>query len=151
MRCLWSRYFGTDISDKQQQKDFEELIDHMFGAAGAFFISDFIPYLFFVEKLRGTITKLEEIRAFLRRIVGRIFEVEKHRQRIQAREQDANYVPDFVDVLLRTPLDNGELFTDGEIISVLSVRSSDPPRLETDLIHIFHTPVKNSAHSARIS
>ena len=121
MPCLRNRYFGTDISDQQQQKDFEELIDHVFGAAGAFYISDFIPYLLFVEKLRGTVRKLEAIRAFLRRVLGKIFEVEKHRQRTLEGKRDANYVPDFVDVLLKTPLDDGEQFTDGEIISILSV------------------------------
>lgn len=121
---LCNRYFGTDISDQQQQKDFEELMDHTFGAAGAFFISDFIPYLLFVEKLRGTIAKLEGIRAFVRRVVGKIFEVEKHRQQTLERGLDANHVLDFVDVLLKTPLDDGEQFTDGEIISILSVRSS---------------------------
>jgi hypothetical protein len=121
---LFFRYFGTDISDQQQQRDFEELMGHLFGAAGAFFISDFIPYLLFVEKLRGTIKKLEAIRGFLRRVLGKVFEVEKHRQRALENGQDANYVPDFVDVLLKTPLDDGEQFTDGEIISILSVRSS---------------------------
>lgn len=114
------RYFGTDISDQQQQRDFEELMGHVFGAAGAFFVSDFIPYLLFVEKLRGTIKKLEAIRGFLRRVLGKVFEVEKHRQRALENGQDANYVPDFVDVLLKTPLDDGEQFTDGEIISILS-------------------------------
>jgi cytochrome P450 len=115
------RYFGTGVTDQQEKKDFEEVNDHVLGAISTVYISDFIPYLAFVEKLQGHIRKLQKIRTFLRRVVGKIFEVEKHRQRTLERgQEDANYVPDFVDVLLKTPLDDGEQFTDGEIISILS-------------------------------
>lgn len=120
---MWNRYFGTDVTDQQEKKDFEQVNDHVLGAISTVYISDFIPYLAVVEKLQGHITKLQEIRAFLRRVLGKIFEVEKHRQRSLERGQDddANHVPDFVDVLLKTRLDDGEQFTDGEIISILSV------------------------------
>jgi len=123
MTVLWNRYFGTGVTDEQEKKNFEELNDYVMGAYASVYISDYIPSLAFVDKLRGHITKLQEIRTFLRRVIGKIFEVEKHRQRTLEREQqdEAHHVPDFVDVLLKTPLDDGEKFTDGEIISILSV------------------------------
>ncbi|XP_024359127.1 flavonoid 3'-monooxygenase [Physcomitrium patens] len=114
------RFFGTGVSDQQEKKDFEEIFDHIFAAAGTFFISDFIPKLRFVEMLQGKIAKLTAFRKFLHSVIGKIFEVEKHRQRALERGNDPIYVPDFVDVLLNTPLDNGERLTDREIISILS-------------------------------
>lgn len=74
--------------------------------------------------LQGKIAKLTAFRKFLHSVIGKIFEVEKHRQRALERGNDPIYVPDFVDVLLNTPLDNGERLTDREIISILSVSFS---------------------------
>lgn len=124
LECSRDRFFGTGVSDQQEKKDFEEIFDHIFAAAGTFFISDFIPKLRFVEMLQGKIAKLTAFRKFLHSVIGKIFEVEKHRQRALERGNDPIYVPDFVDVLLNTPLDNGERLTDREIISILSVSFS---------------------------
>lgn len=118
------RYFGTGVTDQQEKKDFMELNDAVFKAYATFYISDYMPSMAFVEKLKGHITKLQGVKTLVRRVVGKIFEVEKHRQRLMEREkeQDDKHVPDFVDVLLKTPLDDGEHLTEGEIISILSVR-----------------------------
>jgi hypothetical protein len=53
------------------------------------------------------------------------FEVEKHRQRAEERKKghiDEDYVPDFVDVLLEAPLENGNPLPTSDLILVLMVR-----------------------------
>ena len=94
-------------------------------ALGAFVISDYIPSLSFIARLQGWEKKFESVYALSTRISEKMFEVEKHRERVlKGRESgqiDMNYVPDFVDVFLTKPLEGGKLFPDEDIILFLKV------------------------------
>ena len=99
------------------------MIRGIFDLLGAFIISDYVPYLRFVTKLQGWEKKCESLRALYAGVIERAFEIEKHRQRAKDRVDDENFVPDFVDVLLQTPLKNGEMLPDQNINLVMGVRS----------------------------
>lgn len=78
-------------------------------------ISDYVPSLSFITKLQGWEPYLLEIQKRGRAIVHKVIDVESHRQRVTD-------VPDFVDVLLKAPLDDaGKPLSDGEIMSLLLV------------------------------
>jgi len=90
-------------------------------ANGSMIISDYVPSLSFITKWQGWEPYLLELQRRGREIVHKVIEVDKHRQRA-AGEKDKNHVPDFVDVLLKAPLDdNGKPLSDGEIMSLLLV------------------------------
>jgi len=68
-------------------------------------IGDFIPSLSFVSKLQGSHKKFEKIRDDILRIVGKVMDLEKHRERAKERlGDDDSYVPDFVDIFSMAPL-----------------------------------------------
>jgi hypothetical protein len=54
-------------------------------------------------------------------IAGRMLEIEKHREDAKERRGDESYVPDFVDLLLRTPLENGKALPHRNLILILMV------------------------------
>lgn len=117
------RYFGsTGVAYEQRLSDFEELMRRLFAAFGNIMISDFIPYMSFIPKLQGWVSEIRAIRAFSVKLMGDIMQVDKHRERAQKTDTDSQYVPDFVDVLLKAPLD-GELLQDRDIISLINVRT----------------------------
>jgi len=92
-------------------------------------ISDFIPSLTFLTKLQGYNRIFKGIRDSAIRIGGKMLEVEKHRERAKERELQSNtngaeYVPDFVDMLSKEPLDGGKPLPDNELILVLLVRQT---------------------------
>lgn len=121
------RFFGKgpDIN-QEQKKDFERLIYRIYDEASAFLISDYIPYLHFVTELQGWTSKFKDIRNELySTLLPRIFEVEKHKQRAKEKElsgeSDSDYVPDFVDLLVGAPLDEGKPLSDNDISMMLTV------------------------------
>nr|AHI15940.1 flavonoid 3'-hydroxylase [Pohlia nutans] len=120
------RFFGKgpDIN-QEQKKDFERLIYRIYDEASAFLISDYIPYLQFVTELQGWTSRFKDIRNELTStLLPRIFEVEKHKQRAKERElsgdSDSDYVPDFVDLLVGAPLDDGKPLSDNDISMMLT-------------------------------
>jgi len=71
-------------------------------------IGDFIPSLSFLAKLQGKHKLLESLRDDALRIVGKMMELENHRERAKQRlGDDDSYVPDFVDVISAAPLVDG--------------------------------------------
>ena len=56
-------------------------------------------------------------------LFAKMLELEKHRQRAALKEGDESYVPDFVDVMLAAPVDDGKVFGDTYIIRQTAVRS----------------------------
>ncbi|KAG0591956.1 hypothetical protein KC19_1G214100 [Ceratodon purpureus] len=120
MTCMTTnrRFFGNN-ENKKDIEDFELMIRGIFDLLGAFIISDYVPYLRFVTKLQGWEKKCESLRALYAGVIERAFEIEKHRQRAKDRVDDENFVPDFVDVLLQTPLKNGEMLPDQNINLVM--------------------------------
>jgi len=84
-----------------------------------------VPWLSFITKLQGWHSKFEDLRDFKDKVTAKLFEVEKHRQRAEERKKghiDEDYVPDFVDVLLEAPLENGNPLPTSDLILVLMVR-----------------------------
>lgn len=117
------RFF--DIRDKDQEKrDYDAILRNIFDAHGANIISDYIPCLRFATRLQGWDAHLLELRRRGKSMIGRIIEVEKHKENsAQGRVKDENYVPDFVDVLLKTPLEDGKPLADADIALLLLVRA----------------------------
>lgn len=83
----------------------------------AHLISDFVPWLrFFSETVQGWRPRLE---AFVDRqtVLGvKLLELEKHRERGVEKEDDSSYIPDFVDVMLKTPITDGEVLEEEFLI-----------------------------------
>ena len=43
-------------------------------------------------------------------------------QQQENHEEEADYVPDFVDLLMDAPLDHGKLYADRDLVSLITVR-----------------------------
>lgn len=120
-----NRYFGNETDNQQEKEELQTLVTRIFALLGAFIISDYVPWLSFITKLQGWHSKFEDLRDFKDKVTTKLFEVEKHRQRAEERKKghiDEDYVPDFVDVLLEAPLENGNPLPTSDLILVLMVR-----------------------------
>jgi hypothetical protein len=116
------RFF--DMHDKDEEKrDYDDVLRRVFDAHGTEIISDYVPQLSFITKLQGWVPYLTDLRNRGRAVIGKIIEVEKHKERAahMAADKDENYVPDFVDVLLKAPLEDGKPLPDADIASLLLV------------------------------
>lgn len=120
------RYFGDGAKDQHEREDLQLLLTNIFVAFSSFVISDYIPSLSFISKLQGVHTKFEKLIKLTMALAKRIFEVEKHREQAKRRllqhNTDEDYVPDFVDVLLAAPLEDGQPLPDHDTTTVLVVR-----------------------------
>jgi hypothetical protein len=112
------------MHDKNEEKrDYDDLLRRLFDAHGTEIISDYVPQLSFVTQLQGWVPYLTDLRNRGRAVIGKIIEVEKHKERAAhiTADKDENYVPDFVDVLLQTPVEDGKPLPDADIASLLLV------------------------------
>ena len=100
--------------------------------AAQFVISDFVPYLAFVTTLQGVRQKMEGLRDFMMVFAHKMFELESHKQRAKERasglqsDGTTTYVPDFVDLLLQAPLEDGDILPDKNLNQNLLVRTFSP-------------------------
>jgi hypothetical protein len=119
------RYYGHRAEDQQGKEDLEEMINRTHRATATFIISDYVPFLSFIPKLQGYHSEFKRIYEFETSVTNKVFEVEKHRERakerLQGHNDEADYVPDFVDVLLASPLGGGEPLSDRSIVTALTV------------------------------
>ena len=116
---LLCRFFDIRYMN-EEKRHYDDVLRRSIDANGAVIISDYVPSLSFIPRLQGWHSYLVELQRRGREIVHKVIEVEKHRQRVK----DESYVPDFVDVLLKAPLDDaGKPLSDGEIMSLLLVTS----------------------------
>lgn len=123
------RYFGAAASAENQKtkRELDELMRRSFAAIGSYIISDYVPALNFVTKLQGWLTELQGVRALGAQIVSKIIQVDKHREKAKERgDHDTTHVPDFVDVLLKAPLNDGDLLPDCDIVTLIVVRPLPP-------------------------
>jgi hypothetical protein len=114
------------MRDKNEEKrDYDVTLRRILDAHGTEIISDYVPQLSFITKLQGWVPYLTDLRNSGKAVIGKIIEVEKHKERAahMAADKDENYVPDFVDVLLKTPVDDGKPLPDADIASLLLVSS----------------------------
>lgn len=118
-----SRYFGKGGEGEEEKQAFEAMVAGMFELSGAFIISDFVPYLGFVTKWQGWQVKMKALRECIYSFGSRMMDIDLHRQRA-LNPPEENYVPDFVDVLLQTPLEDGGILQDKNLIMVLMVRKN---------------------------
>lgn len=118
------RFFGI-ADNKRENEEFDLMVDQTFKAVGAFVISDYVPSLNFVTKLQGLHSKLEKIRDFREKLAGPLIDIEGHKKRALERGNDEDYVPDFVDVLLAAPLEDGNLPSDRTVTLLVLVSKSN--------------------------
>ena len=102
-----------------------------------------MPFLSFIPKLQGYHSEFKRIYEFETSVTNKVFEVEKHRERaierLEGHNDEADYVPDFVDILLASPLGGGEPLSDRTIVTVLTVKtlSKCNPSLLPCLSYVF--------------
>lgn len=118
------------MEDQQQEKEeFELMTTSQFDILGAFVISDYVPWLSFFTRLQGLHSKFEDVRNRIQTLGAKMVALERHRESAKERElqqqenhEDADYVPDFVDMLMNEPLDHGKVYADRDLISFITVR-----------------------------
>lgn len=109
------------------------MIEHTLTAASSFIISDYVPYLWFIPKLQGWPSKFQKVCDFKEQVARKIVDIEGHRERVKLRESttfnEAEYVPDFVDVLLAAPFQDGKPLPDLVITKLIlvSIMSLETP------------------------
>ena len=89
-------------------------------------ISDFVPSLSFLTKLQGIESLFKDQIEHALRVVSKMTELENHRERAKERALrgvDEDYIPDFVDIILAAPLDDGKPVPDRLLKLMLLVRS----------------------------
>lgn len=86
-------------------------------------ISDYVPWLSFVPKLQGVETQFQNERAFIISVTDKLIEKQKHRSCAEERQRQSepDYVPDFIDVLMETKLQNGQHIPDEDLNVIFMV------------------------------
>ena len=119
------------MEDQQQEKgEFELMMAGLFEIVGAFVISDFVPWLSFFTRLQGYHSRFEDVHNRKQTVGAKMVALDKHRESAKKRElqqqenheEEADYVPDFVDLLMDAPLDHGKLYADRDLVSLITVR-----------------------------
>ena len=118
------RYFGNGVECEENKKDLEEMVNRVFTGFAAFVISDYVPWLSFITKLQGWHSEFEDIRQCMFSFLNEMCEFEKHREqaKVRLKQNEEDYVPDFVDLLLTIPQEDGKTLPDNEILMILGVR-----------------------------
>ena len=124
---LWHRLFGPGVTSEDEKLK-EEFQRHMNTGSDVLvqLISDYIPWLSVVTAMQGHRAKMEAHRRNAYTLGVKLQEVEKHRQRAAQRQlnSDPDYIPDFVDTMLNSPLHNGNVLPDRQISMIVLVRSN---------------------------
>ena len=115
------RFNANGAEYEAGMEELNEMIMATARIGGSLIVSDYVPWLSFIPKLQGWPQLLRNQRHSTRSIATRLFELEKHWEharelQIQGMMNDSNdknsvssHVPDFIDVLLQTPSNNGKL------------------------------------------
>lgn len=117
------RYYGTGAEIPEKKEEFQGMVKSRTRAAGTFVISDFIPSLTFIAKLQGLPKRFRESHESAKAQMESVLDVEEHRKNAIARASvdiKSEYSPDFVDVLLKAPLDDGQPLADSDIKFLLT-------------------------------
>ena len=92
------------------------MLEHTLIAASSLIISDYVPYLWFIPNLQGWPSKLQKLSDSQEQVARKIVDIEGHRERAKLRESntinEAEYVPDFVDILLAEQFEDGKPLPD---------------------------------------
>jgi len=115
------RFFESDLENTKEKEEFDLMVDVTFANAGTFIISDYVPYLSFITKLQGWQKTFEETRDLKDRVGKKICDIEGHKERAKERgNNNKDYVPDFVDVLLTSSFDDGQPPSDNLVFILLN-------------------------------
>ncbi|XP_024387828.1 cytochrome P450 76C2 isoform X1 [Physcomitrium patens] len=96
-----------------------EMTSSVFELLGSVVISDFVPYLSFITKLQGHASKFSKIRDVSDKLTADFFDLDSHRNNYKKMKNDPSYVPDFEDVLMETPFENGTNLPDQDLLKLL--------------------------------
>lgn len=122
-------YNGNEANSYQAdvQKEFDQWLQDRVLLLVAPVMSDYVPWLrFYCETVLGWRSRLEDFRDREMALFEKMMDLETRRQRAAEREADESYVPDFVDVMLGAPMDDGKVLEDQFIIKQLVVRIRTP-------------------------
>jgi hypothetical protein len=101
------------------------VIERTLIAASSLIISDYVPYLWFIPNLQGWPSELQKLSDSQEQVARKIVDIEGHRERAKLRESnatnEAEYVPDFVDILLAEQFEDGKPLPDFLITRLLLV------------------------------
>ena len=109
------------------------MIERNLAAASSLIISDYMPYLWFIPKLQGLPSKFQKVCDSKEQVARKIVDIEGHRERAKLREfnpnNEAEYVPDFVDILLAAQFEDGKPLPDLVVtmlvlVSIMSLETS---------------------------
>ncbi|KAG0583247.1 hypothetical protein KC19_3G120800 [Ceratodon purpureus] len=125
------RYFGKDLADQQEAREFQKMFHTMLRWVGYIFLADFLPILRPVTRLFSTERAMAETAkradAFLETIL------QEHRQKRNTDEASQ----DFVDMMLTSPGEDGK-YLDDNTIKVLTLEcflaGTDTPSVTTEWI-----------------
>ena len=119
---VFPQVFWKQPCDNKGKEEFDLMLDVSFSSSGAFIISDYVPYLSFITKLQGWQKRLEDSNDFKNRVSKKIVDIEGHKERAKERgNDDKDYVPDFVDVLLAASFDDGQPLSDQLVLNLVAV------------------------------
>jgi cytochrome P450 len=114
------RFYGVSGDDGEKQgQDLQNMTSSVFELLGSVVISDFVPYLSFITKLQGHASKFSKIRDVSDKLTANFFDLDSHRNNYKKMKNDPSYVPDFEDVLMETPFDNGTNLPDQDLLKLL--------------------------------
>ena len=118
------------MEEQQEKGEFELMMSGLFEIVGAFVISDFVPWLSLFARLQGYHSRFQDVRNRVQTLGAKMVALEKHRENAKKRElqqqenheEEADYLPDFVDLLMNAPLDHGKLYADRDLVGLITVR-----------------------------
>lgn len=112
-------YYGNDANSYQEEVlgEFNQWVQDRVKYIAPPILSDYVPWLrFFSQTVQGWRSKISSFADREDALLAKMLELEKRRQRAALKEGDESYVPDFVDVMLAAPVDDGKVFGDTYII-----------------------------------
>lgn len=128
---------GNGDACQEERKEMEHLFATWLSVSITAAISDFIPNVSFLTTLQGKKTVFKDLRDDALRLVGKMVELENHKERAKKREDDEHYVPDFVDMISAEPLDNGKPLPDTTLTLIVMVRLRRPLQIYVPFLKLF--------------
>lgn len=108
---------GADSYQVEIQGQFDQWLQERVANLMPPIISDYVPWLkFFSETVQGWRARIQAFERKEMALFVKMIDLDERRQRAAERRDDESYVPDFVDVMLGAPLDDGNVLEDEFII-----------------------------------
>ena len=128
--CVLGRIYNGNGADSYQveiQGQFDQWLQERVANLMPPIISDYVPWLkFFSETVQGWRARIQAFERKEMALFVKMIDLDERRERAAERRDDESYVPDFVDVMLGAPLDDGNVLEDEFIIKQVLVRITPP-------------------------